>query len=311
MDKTNLLSQYTAVCDAPSGVGFQIDHMPEFFALDPMDNCQPHVHTFYEVIWFQEGGGVHYVDFKEYPIEANTLFFLSPGQVHYFDSNTHRKGVLMKFCTDFIADEKGSEDIFIKYHVFNAFDALPFYRIVDEQVVESLKFLMESMESEWNRVGEFGHRELLMLMVRMFMINVVRYGKRDECVPINTTKASHLLFVRFRKMLEQHFDEYHTVGDYAQKLNVSNKTLSNAVLECSRKTPLAFINDRIVLEAKRLIRFTDMRIREVAFRLGYEDPSYFVKFFKRETGYLPMDFKQTGNIQLVQTECATCNNPGN
>ena len=61
--------------------------------------------------------------------------------------------------------------------------------------------------------------------------------------------------------------------------------------ECSRKSPLAFINDRVILEAKRLLRFTNLMVKEIAYRMGYDDPSYFVKFFKRQTGYLPSDFR--------------------
>lgn len=92
-------------------------------------------------------------------------------------------------------------------------------------------------------------------------------------------------------MLEQEFDRIHTVKDYAERLNVSSKTLTNCVTECSRKSPLAFINDRVILEAKRLLRFTNLMVKEIAYRIGYDDPSYFVKFFKRQTGYLPSDFR--------------------
>ena len=77
-------------------------------------------------------------------------------------------------------------------------------------------------------------------------------------------------------------------------LNVSVKTLSNSVSDCSGRTPLAFINDRVILEAKRLLHFSSMMVKEVGFYLGFDDPSYFVKFFKRQTGFLPSDFQSVG-----------------
>ena len=77
-------------------------------------------------------------------------------------------------------------------------------------------------------------------------------------------------------------------------LGVSSKTLSKCISECSGKAPLTFINDRIILEAKRLLRFSNMIVKEVGFYLGYDDPSYFVKFFKRQTGFLPTDFQKKG-----------------
>lgn len=95
----------------------------------------------------------------------------------------------------------------------------------------------------------------------------------------------------FRKMVEEKLTSMHTVREYADKLNVSAKTLANSVVECTGKSPLVFINNRIALEAKRLLKYSNMTGKEVAYHLGFDDPSYFVKFFKRETGFLPSEFK--------------------
>lgn len=72
---------------------------------------------------------------------------------------------------------------------------------------------------------------------------------------------------------------------------MSVKTLTNSVGASSFSTPLKIINDRIILEAKRQLCYTDLKIKEIAFRLGFDDPSYFVKFFKRQTGILPAEFR--------------------
>lgn len=311
MSDTSSIYKYNTVCDAPSGVGFQIEHMPAFFDYDT-DNTLPHVHTFYEILWFQEAGGVHTVDFTDYPVQKNSLFFVSPGQVHHFDGKTRHKGILLKFCTDFLREEKADEDVFIKYNVFNTFDSAPFCIIEDQKIANDLVTFVSMMEKELEASNSFGHLEMLRSLVKIFLVLVHRYGVRDGSLPLNTTKASHRLFVQFRRLLEQNFDSLHTVSDYAQRLNVSAKTLSNSVQECSKKAPLAYINDRIILEAKRLLQFTNMMVKEVAYQLGYEDPSYFVKFFKRETGYLPSDFKDQHNDRntvrdsLTADECEIC-----
>ena len=299
------LTHYTTVCDTPSGIGFLIDRMPDFFDTDPMDQSLAHVHTFYEIIWFREAGGTHTVDFQTFPIEANSLFFLSPGQVHHFDGVTRHQGLLLKFCTDFLSDEKTGEDIFIKYDIFNAFDAVPYCTIREDYVVSELLSIISRMQTELTRDGSFGHLEMLRSLVRIFLILVHRYGRRQDAPQLSTTRPSHLLFVRFRQLLEQNFTHLHAVSDYAEALHVSTKTLSNSIAECSGKAPLAFINDRILLEAKRLLRFPDMRVREVGYQLGFDDPSYFVKFFKRGTGFLPSDFKaDTPSPRLAVSE--TC-----
>ena len=294
LNPSQITSIYPNVCQATGGDGFHIEYMPEFFDNDPDDNSLPHVHTFYEIIWFQEAGGVHTVDFTDYEIQANSLCFLSPGQVHRFDGKTRHKGIQLKFCTDFMRDENGDEDIFLKYNVFNAFDKSPFVVIRDEHVAKELeKVIWRMQEEERHSLGgcptcnDFAHMDMLRALVRIFLIYVHRYGQRLGVEKLDTMKPSHRLFVQFRRKVEQNYRTLHTVGEYADLLNVSSKTLSNSVLECSKKTPLAFINDRIILEAKRLLQFTDLMVKEVAYKLGYDDPSYFVKFFKRQTGELP------------------------
>ena len=109
---------------------------------------------------------------------------------------------------------------------------------------------------------------------------------------LDNLKPSHQLFVQFRRMVDKEFMRLHTVQEYADGLNVAVRTLNKCVNECSQKSPLAFINDRIILESKRMVRYTSLMIKEIAYKLGYDDPSYFVKFFKRQTGYLPSDFRE-------------------
>lgn len=292
MENVHLGDIYDMVCEAPTGDGLGIECMPDFLDLDMRTNSLPHVHTFYEILWFFEGRGVHTVDFQDYPVEANSIFFLSPGQVHNFDGRTRHRGISLRLCTDFLKYENGDEDIFIKYNMFNAFDAAPYFVLRDASVAEHLRELVGRMREEQMHVEAFGHMDILRALIKMFIVNVQRHGMRPDTLPLHTSRASHRLFLLFRKMLEQEFDRIHTVKDYADRLNVSSKTLTNSVTECSRKSPLMFINDRIILEAKRLLRFTNLMVKEIAYRMGYDDPSYFVKFFKRQTGYLPSDFRE-------------------
>ena len=97
----------------------------------------------------------------------------------------------------------------------------------------------------------------------------------------------------FRKLVEENYAREHTVKDYARRMNVTTKTLTLYVKECSSSTPLELINSRIILEAKRLLRYSVLSVKEIAFRLGFDDPSYFVKFFKRNVKQSPADFRES------------------
>lgn len=282
------------VCATP-GEGLTIQYMPDFLDADPANNFVPHVHTFYEILWFRKAGGMHMVDFCSYPIEENTLFFLSPGQIHHFETDTRPEGVTLKFCADFLHDNEVGTGVFLKYNVFNAFDTVP-YCTVDSSTAFVLEDLLHRMEKEQQMNGSFGHVEVLHSLVNLFLVILHRHGRKKVFLPLQEAKASHRLFVLFRKQVEEDYDTMHSVAEYAQRLNVSTKTLSNSVRECSNKSPLEFINDRIILEAKRMLRFTNLMGKEIADQLGFEDNSYFVKFFKRQTGFLPSEFREGDRI---------------
>lgn len=299
MNSENIRNIYRAVCEAPSGSGFQIDHMPDFLYNGEIDDGTPHVHTFYEIIWFQEGAGRHFVDFQEYPVRPGTIFFLTPGQVHHFDGSSNYRGVAIKLCTDFMQNTGENSDLFVKYNVFHSFDTTPYY-IIDGDSSKKLSRIVDEMENELDVSPQFGHIDVLRSLLKLFLVHVHRHGRREGQLQIDDLKPSHRLFVMFRRVLEREFPRMHSVQEYADALNVAVRTLNKCINECSGRSPLAFINERIMLEAKRQVRYSNLMIKEIALGLGYDDPSYFVKFFKRQTGYLPSEFRELDKV----THCA-------
>lgn len=299
MNTDNIKSIYRAVCESPSAGGFNIDHMPDFLYKGEVDDGTPHVHTFYEILWFQEGEGRHFVDFQEYPVRPGSIFFLTPGQVHHFDGSSDYRGVAIKLCTDFMQSRGDDSDLFVKYNVFHTFDTTPYY-IIDECTARQLAALVAEMEKELSTPDNFGHIDVLRSLLKLFLIRVHRDGRQEGELRLDDLKPSHRLFVMFRRVLEKEFTHMHSVQDYADALNVAVRTLNKCVNECSGRSPLTFINDRIMLEAKRQVRYTNLMIKEIAYNLGYDDPSYFVKFFKRQTGYLPSEFRELDEV----THCA-------
>ena len=299
----NLKEKYHTVCDAPSGNGFIVEHMPDLFANSTINDCSAHVHSFYEILWFQKGTGRHTVDFTDYQVKPGTIFFLSPGQIHHFDVRERYKGIAIKMCTDLLKSSS-PDNLFLQYNSFHTYDSTPYY-IIDEPSARELQTLVDEMEMESQRYGEFGNTELLKSLLCIFLVKIQRLGFRETGLRLNNLKPSHQLFIQFRQLVEQEYTRLHTVQEYADRLNVALRTLSKCVGECSQRSPLTFINERIILEAKRMVKYTNMMIKEIAFELGYDDPSYFVKFFKRQTGYLPSDFRELDNVTTSFSSCAS------
>ena len=272
-----IFCRYDMVCDNPSGVGMELYRMPEFFQqLKGMETDTMHLHGFYEIIWFQKGSGTHYVDFNQYAIAPGTIFFISPGQIHSFDTKHDQEGYVLKICAE----------------LFDDFVSLSCVTVQDKDSA-ALEMLVAAMQEELKKEDSLGHREALHALVKLFVIMVRRsYAEINPSAP-NPHKVSYKAFLNFRKLIEENYCRLHTVKDYASLLNVSSKTLTLYVNECSKYSPLELINNRIILEAKRLLRYSVLSVKEIAFRLGFEDPSYFAKFFKRLVKQSPADYRES------------------
>ena len=272
-----IFCRYDMVCDNPSGVGMELYRMPEFFQqLKGMETDTMHLHGFYEIIWFQKGSGTHYVDFNQYAIAPGTIFFISPGQIHSFDTKHDQEGYVLKICAE----------------LFDDFVSLSCVTVQDKDSA-ALEMLVAAMQEELKKEDSLGHREALHALVKLFVIMVRRsYAGMNPSAP-NPHKVSYKAFLNFRKLIEENYCRLHTVKDYASLLNVSSKTLTLYVNECSKYSPLELINNRIILEAKRLLRYSVLSVKEIAFRLGFEDPSYFAKFFKRLVKQSPADYRES------------------
>ena len=276
-DLKQIFCRYDMVCDNPSGVGLELYHMPAFFRqLKGMETDTMHMHGFYEIIWFQSGSGSHYVDFNRYPISAGSIFFISPGQIHSFDTSHDQQGYVLKVCTE----------------LFDDFANLSCAK-VQEKDSAALEMLVRAMEAELKNEDSLAHKEALQALVKLFVIMVRRSYEGLSPSTINPQKPSYKAFQNFRKLIEENYCRLHAVKDYASLLGVSSKTLTLYAGEFSNYTPLELINNRIILEAKRLLRYSILSVKEIAFRLGFDDPSYFGKFFKRIVKQSPADYRES------------------
>jgi AraC family transcriptional regulator, transcriptional activator of pobA len=285
------IEQYHLHKDQPEKLQFEIYSLSDYLTKNIGHTEKPHIHSFYQIIWFTKGNGKHFVDFNEFEASTNKMFFISKNQIHYFDNYSSYEGVIIHFNESFLMDNESDIDIFLKYNIFNDFESEPVFTI-PTVAIENFSLLVSNLKNEIENPNNFAHKDFLKYFLKLFLISIQRLGKRNNCKNPSINNQQNITLLKFKKSLELNFKSIHSVKEYANILNISSKTLTNHTKETALKTPLELINDRIILEAKRLLSHSNFNINEIGFQLGFEDPSYFVKFFKKQTKKSPSDFRK-------------------
>ncbi|MHB0756351.1 helix-turn-helix domain-containing protein [Polaribacter sp. M15] len=241
----------------------------------------------YSIYWIQEGKGTYNIDFEQYNFEDNVLFFLSPGQVFTVDSEQIKTAYKLTFVRDFYCIQTHDKEVACNGVLFNNIYETPFVKPCKKDT-QKLQFILESLIDEFQQ-DETAQYDMLQSYLKQFMICAVRVQKENHIIKEDTETR---LFKDFSLLVEQNFKTLHAVTDYANRLGVSPKSISKHFQKIGTKTPSDFIKNRILLEAKRLLIYTDKTVKEIAFELGFNDPAYFTRFFTKAISKSPLQFKK-------------------
>jgi len=161
---------------------------------------------------------------------------------------------------------------------------------LDDDETERLRTLFQVLEEEFD-ANDTGQEEMLRILLKRFIIRCTRLANRQ--LVKNGNKQSEIDLVRhFNVLVEEHFKEKKSVSEYAEMLYKSPKTIANVFSKNSDLTPLEVIHERVIIEAKRMLLYTDRTSKEIGYDLGYSDPAQFSKLFKKQTGITTGEFRK-------------------
>ncbi len=287
MEKATI-SQYHLHKMHPEKLQFEVYDLNTYRNKSGSKAAIPHSHSYYQIIWFSCNCGTHTVDFKSYDIKENTILFIAKDQVHSFDDNLEVEGWLIHFNESFFMHS--DIDIFLKYNLFKT-QSNPCYGI-PPKLISTLSNYLDLIKKELENRPQFGYGDIIRFLLKSFLITLERMHRTNADERLELNSRYELEFFKFKELLELHYTEALSVKDYADLLNISSKTLTTITKTIIQKSPSVIISERVTLEAKRLLKFTPLQIGEIAFKLGFNDVSYFLKHFKRNVGLSPSGYRK-------------------
>jgi AraC-like DNA-binding protein len=249
-----------------------------------------HRHTYYEVFWLN-GGGHFFADFREYPIAGSALIFVSPGQVHRWNQKPLITGPMICFTQEFYDGKEPPPSSLLDHPFWFPFETPPLLPISGRDIA-MFDSLWKEIEVETAPSKE--RDEIIRALLRVVFHKAARlYRDRFEKSSAQMRESAQTRLGRdFRLVVEKHFRTTTSVSDYAKQLHVTADHLGAVIRSHTGRTPSDIIRDRLLLEAKRLLIHTSMNISEIAYALNFEDPAYFGRFFRRLMNRTPGDFRE-------------------
>ena len=249
----------------------------------------PHRTGFYHIFWWSVGHASHLVDFKPVKFKPDTLLFLKKECVHAFDTSGAYDGKLLIFTDEFFCKTEADIRFLSSSTLFN--DLYDVDILDTGNGVENLSTTFDMIIAALADPETLHRHDLLQNLLHTFLI----YAERQKTVqgPPSAKESKDLSYtMAFRERLDRDYQKKRNVSHYAQQLHISDKRLTQATTKVLGKTPKEMIDDRVVLEMKRLAVHSWNTIKEIGFQLGFDEPTNFIKYFRKHTGKTPSEFRE-------------------
>jgi AraC family transcriptional activator of pobA len=277
-------------------VSLGLDRMEGAVEVVPLDGLEisgarvrePHRHDYHELIWIREGEGAHRLDGSAVPVRPRTLTVIGRGQVHVFESGHELRGAVVRFGDELVyggAERRAAPGWLLAGRGGRTVQ-------VPDGDVDALDAVIAALAAEAALPPDARAAELSHHLIAVLLLWIERWydASRSEAREPDDTDVQ--LQRRFAQLLERDFARHHDAAHYATALAVPPAALSRALTEVTGRPTKELVTDRVMLEAARLLRFTDLTVGEVAHRAGFADPLYFSRAFKRHAGDAPTAYRR-------------------
>lgn len=249
----------------------------------------PHRHDFYEILFLTKGSGFHIIDSNQYEIKPPCVFFMSPGQAHKLNLSHDIEGYIYIFTSEFYSLFNTNSNKLLEFPFFFSISQNnpPLY-IHQQSDAVFFSELFERSSSEClseKPDNEFNHAvlELILVTCNKLYQNTITHTKVSK---------SDILVKKFLQLLEENYISNYSIDFYAKQLAITPNHLTQIVKHITGKTTITLLQEKRIIEIKRLLLHTNMSISEIAEFLHIPDVSYITKFFKKFTKTTPLEYRK-------------------
>lgn len=249
----------------------------------------PHRHDYHELVWVRDGCGRHLLDGEPVQVMPGTMTVIGRGQVHVFEGAADLDGAVIRFDEDMLYGAgpdaampgwllagQGGRTVHVPAGEAAALDS-------------TIDVLAAELARPSDRCTIDLQRHLLLVVLHW----IERWYDDGRSAQGETDDSDLQLHRRFAHLLESEFARHHDAGFYADALGLPSAALSKTLAQVTGRATKELILDRVMLEAARLLRFTDLAVGQISAEVGYTDPLYFSRAFKRRHGVAPQGFRDS------------------
>jgi len=244
---------------------------------------------FYTIFLVTEDIGRHTIDYKDYYYFKGTVLAIRKDQFQRFHINKNVKGYLLFFNEEFLNRFLNDEEVSSTLQMFNELLASPKTQLEKKEFEKALKIIKE-IEDENSRLSD----SYSLKIIRSSLHILITLIHRVKTKGINKVQLTNYLkeFIKFQNLLEKEFNNSKKVNFYSEKLGFSSKKLNSIVNYVANKSAKSFIDDVIIIKAKKDLLHSSLSVKEIAYKLGFKDPTNFFKYFKKNTSFTPESYKK-------------------
>ncbi len=272
------------------GINFSIARMEDIYDKRNGAPDEPHRHDYFTVVIPIKAKGIHNIDFNEYTLSDGQIFFVNEGQVHQIIEHERSLGYAIVFSADFLIRHNIPVSFIHDINLFAHFGASPpllLAAVTFKKVISYCEeiFLLQNEKQKFASEAISSYLKLILILCN----NSCTHQPRAT----HETESGERLLKSFKELVNEKYTTWHSVKEYSESLFVSADYLNKVVKSLIGKTAKEYIQNRIIIGAKRLLFHTAFSSKEIAYELGFGEPAHFSSFFKKCTGQSPSNFKKS------------------